>query len=335
MSISTSIIISLCAALLCVSSPVDAATLWHTDYSQVRTLSQQDNKPVLLFFNGSDWSGEAMWMKHEVLVTKPFEEKIVGHFICMEADFPQHSQLAEHLAAQNQALKQRFLVQQTPTLLLLDHQERVIAHICYVPENGNQFANDLLRLLQQDVTLVKGLASLDHQNAGELITLYQIAQELGREPAQEQILEAGLKNPELKNQDPYFFLEKYRLLVERGEKEPGKKRALREKLASLDPENTQGVHFTLALIDFQDLSQKKQNPESAVAPLVAYIGRFGSKDPQNLWRIEMMIAQHYMEADLQDKALQHAEKALQAAPDRMHEEIAHSLDYIRSTSSPQ
>ncbi len=125
------------------------------------------------------------------------------------------------------------------------------------------------------------------------------------------------------------------MLVERGEKELGSTRALREKLASLDPENTRGVHFTLALIDFQDLSQKKQSPDLAVAPLVAYVNRFGSKDSGNLWRIEMMIAQHYMEADLKDKALKHAENALQAAPDRMHDEIAHSLDYIRSTSSTQ
>ena len=315
------------------SLPAAAAATWHTDYSQVRALSQNENKPALLFFNGSDWSGKAMWMKHEVLRALSFEETMGNQLIYMEVDFPQHSQLSDQLAAQNETLKNRFLVQQTPTLVLLDTQERVIAHICYVPEDGGQFANDLLRLLEQDAHLVKGLASLDqylNPSAAELISIYKTAQELGREAAQEQLLEAGLKS-----KDPYFFLEKYRLLVEKGEKEEAPARALREKLAFLDPKNIRGTHFTLALIDFQDLSQKKQSPESAVAPLVAYIERFGSKDSQNLWRIEMMIAQHYMEADLKDKALQHAEKALQAAPDRMHDEIVHSLDYIRSTTLPQ
>ncbi len=195
---------ALCVALLCVSGPLTAATVWHTDYFQVRTLSQQENKPVLLFFNGSDWSGEAMWMKHEVLCTPSFEEKIVGHFICMEVDFPQHSQLADHIMAQNQVLKERFLIEQTPALLLLDTQERVIAQIGYLPENGDQFAGELLKVLEQDAKLVKGLESLDKnldQNAAEMIILYQIAQELGSESAQEQILEAGLRS-----RDSYFFL---------------------------------------------------------------------------------------------------------------------------------
>lgn len=324
------LVCSLFAVLLFIaSSSLGAAVKWHTDYPQVRALSQQENKPALLFFNGSDWSGEAMWMKREVLSTAPFEKKIISRFICMEVDFPEHSTLSHQETVQNQDLKNRFKIQETPTLLLLDAQERVIAQICYLPENGDRFADDLLKLLEQDALLVKGLSNLD-QNATQLRALYQIAQELGRVPAQEQILEAGLKT-----EDPHFFLEKYRLLVARGEREQATARTLRAKLSSLDPENSRGVHFTLALIDFQDLSQKAQNPDVAVEPLVAYLDRFGQTDLNNLWRVEMMIAQHYMEADVQEKALKHAEKALQAAPDKMHDEIAHSLDYIRATSVHQ
>jgi protein disulfide-isomerase len=322
--------VTLVFALLVVltTAPLPAQITWHTDYTYVRTLSQQGNKPMLLLFNGSDWSGEAMWMKHEILSTEPFEEKIANRFVCMEVDFPEHSALAEKKEAQNKELKSRFHIQEIPTLLLLDAQERIIAQIAYLPEGGSQFANDLLKILEQDALLVQGLKTL-HGDPIQLKNLYQIAQELGQEIAQEQVLAAGLQT-----EDPYFFLEKYRLLVEKGEKDRETTQTLRSKLATLDPENAHGVHFTLALVDYQELSQKEQSPDKAVAPLVAYLERFGQKDRPNLWRIEMMIAQHYMEADVPQKALQHAEKALQAAPDQMRGEIAHSLDYIRATSAP-
>jgi len=296
---------------------------WHTDYAQAQALSLKDTKPILLFFNGSDWSGEAMWLKKEVLRTPSFDKKMEECCVCVEVDFPEHSQQSQQVANQNLELKKRFQVQETPTLLLLDSQERIIAKICYLPESGLQCAEDILTLINKDATLLKGLANLEQ---ADLITLYQIAQELSRESAQEHILEAGLKT-----KDPYFLLEKYRFCVEKGEREGSEALNLKANLASLDPGNRQGIHFTLALIDFQDLSQRNSQPDRTVQPLVSYIEQFGSQDESNLWRLEMMIAQHYMEGDFKEKALHHAEKALQAAPSKKYDEIAHSLDYIRTT----
>ncbi len=304
-----------------------SALQWQTDYDKVVALSRQDEKPILLFFNGSDWSGEAMWMKREVLDTLAFEQKIAHRFLCMEIDFPEHTALSEKKMAQNQELKKRFHVQETPTLLLLDSQERVIAQIGYLPESGEQFADDLVHILGQDGQLIEGMKNLSSDPAA-LKKLYQIAQELARQKEQESILDAGLKT-----EDSFFFLEKYRLLVERGEGQKKSTQQLREKITSLDPDNQLTLHFTLALIDFQDLSQKPIPADEAVRPLLDYLDHFGLKDDQNVWRIEMMIAQHYMEADLMQKALLHAEKALQTAPSTMHDEIAHSLNYIRSTTA--
>ena len=70
--------------------------------------------------------------------------------------------------------------------------------------------------------------------------------------------------------------------------------------------------------------------EIAAQPLIEYLAHFGETDQKNIWRIEMMIAEMYLDADKWDEALEHAEKAYQAAPEAMHKEIAHSLNYIRS-----
>lgn len=297
---------------------------WHTEYAQARTLSKQENKPVLIFFNGSDWSGYAMKTKHEVLDGAAFQKKIGTRFIFLEADFPQHTALSQQIITQNSELRERFNVQEIPSLVLVDPQERIIARIGYLPESEEQLANDLITIIEQDVQLVEGLKNLDTR-PDQLRKLYQIAQELGRLSAMEEILAAGLNT-----EDSYFFLEKYRMLVERGEMKSADALSLRQKLNLLDIKNRQEALFTLALIDFQELSQKKESPEVAVQPLTDYLLQFGESDHKNVWRIEMMIAQLYLDAEAREEALRHAEKALLTAPKDMYEEIAHSLNYIRS-----
>jgi protein disulfide-isomerase len=317
--------------LLCGAAPLHATLEWQTDYAKIRHISQQENKPILLFFNGSDWAGFAEKM-HEILNTPTFHEKIGTQFVCMEVDFPKQRALNQELAAQNLELKNRFKIQDFPSLLLIDAQERVIARIDYLPENGEQLVSDLLKIVEQDNELALGLQHLNLSSAPQLKKLYLIAQELGCAPSIEQILEAGLKM-----EDPYFCLEKYRLLVEKGEMKNEKALSLRQKLIALDSEseflNGQGVPFTLALIDFQELSQKNYAPELAAHPLVEYLDRFGKNDQKNVWRIEMMIAGIYLDSDQWEEALKHAERAYQAAPEAMHEEIAHSLEYIRKAQA--
>ena len=130
----------------------------------------------------------------------------------MEIDFPKHTHLVQVTAAQNLELKQRFKVQDPPSLFLLDDQERVIAQVSYLPENGAQFAGDLLKILEQDVELTSSLQNLKSATPNQLKKLYQLAQELSNGSALEQILEIGLTT-----EDPFFCLERYRLLVEKGE----------------------------------------------------------------------------------------------------------------------
>lgn len=304
--------------------PICAQTLdWHTDYQKMIGLSKKENKSVLLFFNGSDWSGKGMWMKHEVLDTPSFQEKVGDQFLCFEVDFPRHKALLESAAKQNTYLKNYFQVQEIPSLVLLNPQGKVIVQMGYLPENGEQLAEDLLKIVEEDEQLIQGLVHLENHSEN-LRKLYQLAQDLGREEAIERILEQGLHT-----EDPYFLLEKYRLLVQNGKMAEPEAALLRQKMMELDPSEFKEIHFTMALIDFQQLSQNNSCPDCAVEPLNQYLNCCGNLDKFNIWRIEMMMAQLYMEADQKEKALLHAEKALQAAPDKMHDEIAHSLDYIR------
>jgi len=302
---------------------------WQTDYSKVLSQSQKEGKPLLLFFEGSDWSGTAMKMKHEVLDTPAFQQKVGNRFIFMEVDFPKYSSLNETLALQNANLKKRFQIEQFPALLLLDKQERVIAQFGYSHENAEQLAENLLKILGDDEELRAGLNNIAAASSSQLQQLYHVAQDLGSVQEMEQILNAGLKL-----EDPYFYLEKYRLLVENDAMQSEMALSLRRKLMAFGPEkvlvNGQSIPFTVALIDFQEISQ--QNPESdlAATPLLEYLEAFSNQEQSNRWQIEMMLAEIYLNSGKLEEALRHAESGYASAPESKHEELAHSLDYIRS-----
>lgn len=289
---------------------------WETDYPKAVEVSVEDKKPLLLFFTGSDWSGLGMKMKKEVLDSAAFQEKIGSQFHCLEIDFPKHTSLSAEKKEQNVALKERFGVEEYPLLLLLDPREREIVRMGYLPENGEQLAAELLHVVTQDAELRRELKKLPKEEEA-LCRLYQIAQVLTRLEAQEVILAAGVEI-----EAPFFLLERYRLLVEEGKDA----QALREKL--LEREDYQ-VHFTVAMIDFQQRASTMEDPREVIKPLESYLERFADKDAQNVWRIEMMIAQFYLDDDEWGVALKHAETAYEAAPKTMRSDIENSLIYIR------
>lgn len=297
-----------CLCLILLITPLSASLQWQPDYATALRLSQQEGKPMLLFFNGSAGSG----MKQEILETPAFEKRAVASFIFVEVD------------SQNKELRERFKVENFPALLILDKQERMITYLGYLPENADQLAEDLLEVVKQDAELTAGLNKLAESN---LQRLYQLAQELGNAQAIEQIREEGLKK-----EDPYFLLEQYRFYVENGEMKSAPALALRQRLVGWGPEliNGQSLPFTVALIDFQELLQNSPKSALAAEPLLEYLA--GCKETHNRWQVERMIAEIYLNAGNCEEALRHAQRAYEAAPDSLQAELANSLDYIRKAA---
>lgn len=290
--------------------------IWETDFVNAAEKSAEDKKPLLLFFSGSDWSGLSMKMKNEVLDSEAFQNKIASSFHCVLVDFPKHSELSPGQIKQNLLLKECFHVQEYPLLVLLDSDHREIYRIGYFPETGEQFGEELLHIIDQDAQLCAGLKELP-KDEDKLLQLYQIAGALTRKEAQEKVLSAGLELDA-----PYFLLEKFRLCSQEGKDVS----SLREKLLKSDDYQ---IHFTVALIDFQERASKMRDPKEVIKPLESYLERFADKDQQNVWRIEMMIAQFYLDSDDWSTALEHAQTAYNAAPSGVRDEIENSLMYIR------
>lgn len=90
--------------------------VWHTDLNKAIELSKKENKPLMLFFTGSDWCGWCKKLQKEVFTQAEFKKWAQDNVILVEVDFPSASvQQAEELKTQNRMLQQQFSVMGYPT----------------------------------------------------------------------------------------------------------------------------------------------------------------------------------------------------------------------------
>jgi protein disulfide-isomerase len=89
---------------------------WQTDMSKATELSLKENKPLLLFFTGSDWCGWCIKLQRDVLKTTEFATWATQNVILVELDFPRNTAQDPTLKMQNQQLAQTFGIQGYPTV---------------------------------------------------------------------------------------------------------------------------------------------------------------------------------------------------------------------------
>ncbi len=120
---------------------------WNTNYNDALQAAQNQNKPLLLFFTGSDWCGWCKKMVQEVFDSPEFAQKVGDDFIFVEVDFPMRAPLSSTLAQQNDMLKQRYGVTGFPTIIILDPNQNFVAESGYRPGGGVAYADYLKQLM--------------------------------------------------------------------------------------------------------------------------------------------------------------------------------------------
>jgi len=89
---------------------------WYTDVKEAITVSNKENKPMLMFFTGSDWCGWCIRLQNEVLKTPEFTKWASQNVILVELDYPTRTQQTAEIKAQNNELQQAFGIQGFPTI---------------------------------------------------------------------------------------------------------------------------------------------------------------------------------------------------------------------------
>jgi len=307
--------------------------VWHLDYQEALQKSKEAELPLLVIFSGSDWNGPCMKIRKEVLESPEFIKRVQGKFVCVEVEYLKHRPQVENIRQQNLALKSKFKINELPCMILLSHEEREIYRIgSFGNETGSNLGDSLCHIVESDSLLRRAFPMMTSLSLSELQRYYRLAEELSHKEFLKHALELGVRS------DDYFFLsEKFRLLVEVGKMDSEECQRIKKRLLNKDPKNEKQTHFTVALIEFQELAKRsragvRQDASQVIAPLESYISQFGQQDKDNLWRVEMMIAQFYLDSDQWHHALQHAEVAFEAAPNEVRSHISRSLEYIRHQS---
>ncbi len=315
------------------SAKVSTRTLeWLDKYEVASQQAKATGKPLFIYFTGSDWCGWCKKMDKEILSTEEFIRLVGDTFIFVKIDFPIYSSLDKAIVAQNEELKEKFEVTAFPTIIITSSEGKQIAVLNYKPGGGKSYAEYLLKLLQRQQELKNGMKSLPEKSIAELQALYERATELGMDSEGAEIVHAALQ----KEDSPFFLTERYRLLLNEGLANNPEAENIKKKLLIKDPENKSGIHYSLAVIDFEARAENLPNQltaDQAVQPLQQYLRNFGAYDSQNRWKIELTISQVFRSKNQHSEALSFAKEALCHAPEEMKNNVAQTIVGLEDTIS--
>lgn len=323
-------------ATLCIILPfttASAATVtWLTNYEQAVNQSKETSKPIILFFTGSDWCPWCTTLEEEVLDTSDFAEAAGDKFIFVKLDFPQYSPQDAAVSAQNKQLQRKYDIRSFPSIVIINSAQQQIGVTGYRAGGPKAYAAHLLNIVNSYSGYKDKLGKLGQTklSSDDLKALLAKAQELNLVDDALRIVNAGLQS----DQKLIFQIERYRFLAEEGQIHSDEAHKLRKQILESDPKNDQKAHFQVAVIDFEAYSEgmERENypPEIAVAPLQTYIDQFGTNDKENLWRLQMLISQTYLDKNKLSKALQFAQRSFETAPQSVRNEISTSIQNIQA-----
>src|ERR1700677_1150466 len=81
---------------------------WTTDYKPAFDQARAQNKLVLLYFTGSDWSPNCKALQAEVFSQQSFKDFADKNYILVTIDFPRQIQLPDDVKKQNLELAKKF-----------------------------------------------------------------------------------------------------------------------------------------------------------------------------------------------------------------------------------
>lgn len=287
------------------------SSLWMSDFSAAQTKAAGTKKPLLLFFTGSDWCTECKEFQSNILENDAFIKATQNRFICAIIDFPLSRPLPATTNKVNKELKERYKIGGLPTLVVILPSQNAISLAAPSSTPPERLAAVLLAETDAALTLDAIMPTFNPSmySSEQLISLYQAAKLVSRTDWQEQILNAGLKKT---STNSFFLRERYRVLIQKGEKNSPEALSLRQRLLESDPDNELGHQLYVAVSDFEESLHSSASGKNVTEPLVAFLKRFHQKE--NSWKVNAMLASYFFSVESVTEAKYYLEEALKEAP---------------------
>lgn len=104
--------------------------IWEQNFSKAERLSKSKDKPLLIFFTGSDWCGPCKMLVSDVFETDKFKNEVKKDFILYEADFPRNKDLiTDSQRDTNYNLKEKYGVNSYPTIVIINKKGKELGKL--------------------------------------------------------------------------------------------------------------------------------------------------------------------------------------------------------------
>lgn len=118
------------------------AGVWTSDYPAAQKLAQELDLPILLFFNGSDWSENSNQLIKNAFAGQEWLD-FLPNLVMVYLDFPRHNpNFPAKLKAQNEALRLQFAIRVLPSMLLCTSNGQPVGNL---EVDARHTAHDLVR----------------------------------------------------------------------------------------------------------------------------------------------------------------------------------------------
>ncbi len=110
-----------------VAMHIISENIWEQDFLKAEKLTKSSDKPMLIYFTGSDWCGPCKMLVADIFETDKFKEGYKDEFIFYEADFPRNLDLVSVTQRKdNNKLKQKYGVKSYPTIVIVNSKGKEI-----------------------------------------------------------------------------------------------------------------------------------------------------------------------------------------------------------------
>ena len=125
----------------------DQKANWLTDFPAAQAMAEEERKPILINFTGSDWCSGCIRLKKDIFSKSFFINYANEHLILLEVDFPLGFVQEESLISQNNYLYDFYEIEGFPTVILIDSEGEIFRDYGYGKDKAENYVNRLRDLL--------------------------------------------------------------------------------------------------------------------------------------------------------------------------------------------
>ena len=134
------------AAALSLAAPAHAL-VWQTNYPAAAAEAKASERPLLMFFGGSDWCSWTKKLDGEVFIQPAFLAFAESNLVCVSIDFPRQTPQDTATKKQNKDLAAKYRVKGYPAVLLLEPDGRIIGQTGYKDGGPEMYVRHLQDIL--------------------------------------------------------------------------------------------------------------------------------------------------------------------------------------------